>query len=185
MSSIFGSPQTAIVAGWLALILVPLSRHDMAKSRAWYLAEREKYALTWAPPVLFFPIFWTLMYAVLTLTIYYFVEVVVAGDTWQFITGFSMFLTHILLLKVWEVVFWEGKSPAGGALVFLGLYATGGVFLACCIVDQSGLYLVPTLLFSGYMILLLFPLALNLAFAFPNGTARWRWAVSRRIKNEL
>lgn len=173
MSAIFGFNQAAAVAGWLAFLLVPISRHNVEDARAWYEGVRSKRDMWWAPGVLFFPIFWALMYAVLTVTIFYFTQVV-AGDTWQFITGFTMFITHIIMLKVWESVFWEARSPGGAILVFLGIYGTGAVFLACCIVDQSGLYLVPTLLFSAYLLVLMFPLAINWAIAFPKGI-RIRW----------
>lgn len=173
MSAIFGFNQAAAVAGWLAFLLVPISRHNIEDARVWYEDRRNKLDLWWAPSVMFFPIFWAIMYAVLTVTIFYFTQVV-AGDTWQFITGFTMFVTHVIMLKLWESVFWEARSPGGGVLVFLGLYGTGAVFLVCCIVDQSGLYLVPTLLFSAYLLVLIFPAALNWAIAFPKGI-RMRW----------
>jgi len=171
MSTIFGFNEAAAVAGWLALLLVPISRHKTSDARDWYEKRVSKLELWWAPGPLFFPIFWSLMYAVLTVAIFYFTQVV-AADTWQFIVGVTMIITHVIMLKIWEVVFWERNSPVGGFLVFLGIYGTCAVILVCCIVGQSGLYLVPTLLFSGYLLMLLFPMLLNWAIAFPHWLKR-------------
>jgi tryptophan-rich sensory protein len=168
MSALFGFNQAAAVVGWLAFLLVPISRHKSEDARVWYEAKREKLNMFWLPGPLFFPIFWALMYAVLTVACYYATFVIVA-DSWQFITGFTMIVTHILMLKLWEVVFWEFGSTGGAFLVFLGLFGTMAVILVCCIVGQPNLYLVPTLLFASYTFCLLFPAAINWVFAFPKG----------------
>lgn len=178
MAAIFGFNQAAAVAAWTAFTLVPISRHNADEAKAWYLTRKNELSIWWAPGTMFFPIFWAMMYALLVVDIFYFTQVV-AGDTWQFIVGFSMFLTHVILLKLWEVVFWEYKSPGGGMLTFLFLYGTMIVFLVCCIIDQSGLYLVPTLLTSAYLLVLMFPMILNFAFAFPKGLS-FSFGMARR-----
>jgi tryptophan-rich sensory protein len=178
MAAIFGFNQAAAVAGWTAFALVPISRHNTEEAQKWYLQRKEELSLWWAPGVMFFPIFWAMMYAILVVDIFYFTQVV-AADTWQFITGVVMFITHVILLKLWEVIFWERKSPGGALLTFLFIYGTIITFLVCCIVGQGGLYLVPTLLTASYMLVLMFPMILNFVIAFPKGLS-FSFAMGRR-----
>lgn len=168
MSATFGFNQAAAIAAWAAFILVPLSKHSSAKSAIWYLKRRDELNLWWAPGISFFPVFWALLTAVLVTDIFYFTQLF-TGDTWQYIVGFIMFVIHIFLLKIWDSVFWGHRSMIGAFTTFVFLYGTIIVFLICCIVGQTNvyLYLVPTLLTVCYMLLLLFPVVLNVAFAFP------------------
>lgn len=154
--SIFGFQEATAVAAFGAFVFSQILR-SFPKNNKWYKQEKP----TWAPNAVVFPIVWTILYAGLTLTAFYFFTNT-PPDSWQFIVGFVMFFVHVIANKMWSVVFWKYKNPSLAFSIILLLIATAVVWLVASIVGQTGLYYVPVIVIPVMITWLLFAAGLNL-----------------------
>lgn len=158
---IFGFNQVYALAGWAALTFLQLSDKMPSSSKdrkSWYDENKP----SWAVPGYMFPFVWTLMYSALTIAMYYFTRNV-QPDSWNIITGVTLYIFHILCNKLWSVAFWNMRSPfyAGLILLFPTILSACGLVVAF-IVNQSGLFWVPVMCLSIYVAWLFYAAAINI-----------------------
>jgi tryptophan-rich sensory protein len=138
----------------------------------WYKNKRPP----WGPPSWLYGGIWSLLYAMTTVAGYYFIKMVPA-DSWQLIAGFTLYTVHMAANKLWSVFFWAPRMRSGPlvAALVLGLIMipTAIGFLVIAAFDGFYLFAVPVVLWSIYLVWLLYALALNIYWvqhAHPTGS---------------
>lgn len=152
--TIFSSLDALSILGLAAFNYVQFATSNGFR---WYNSQRP----SWAPPGWIFPIVWFLLYSMTTISGYYFIKSAPA-DSWELITGFTLYFVHMVTNKLWSVFFWSSQSPliALFILIFIML-PTGIAFIVVVAVNGSYLFEIPVVLFSVYMGWLFYATALN------------------------
>ena len=105
---------TNIVA-WIAFVYWQLY-NPTKKDTKWYIEERPKINL--APPGSIFGIAWTILYGLIVAT-----AVTYFKDDTQ-VAVFSLFVTNIVLNKLWTMVFFRGRNTAGAMFIIVLMFGT-------------------------------------------------------------
>jgi len=158
--SIFNAQDALALLGLAAFNYMQfLTPRSDGNSNSWYNNNRP----AWGPAGWIFGPAWFLLYAMTTITGYYFLKMVPA-DSWQLIAGFTLYTVHMAANKLWSVFFWGGtKSGPFYALLMLCLVMlpTGIAFIVIAAIDQFYLFAVPVALWAVYLAWLLYALTLN------------------------
>lgn len=152
----FGYIDATAIAAWAALVFWQPSLRsdprDMYKRRP-----------SFAPPAWIFPLVWTILYAMLTVAIFFFTKYT-PTDSWQLITGTVVFVIHIFVNKWWGVVFWDWKRPGVALFLLVGIMLPTIVFflVLCCL--NTEFFYVPVIMCGIYIVWLLFATVLNVYY---------------------
>lgn len=158
---IFGFTEAAAAVAWGVFTFYQFS--SMTNVRSEYERDRPR----WAPPGWVFPLVWTLLYAALSVGIFYFTQVC-APDSWQLIVGVVAYIFNIVCNKMWSYLFWDlrRRTAAMNVLIFCMLPSCAALIVASSVGQQSdGLYLVPLIVFAVYTAWLVYALVLNIYWA--------------------
>lgn len=167
MTYIFGFPEAAAVVAistFVFMQLVDMNRQFGTQPR-WYTGVKKP---AFFPPAWLFPIVWNVLYAMLTVTAFYFIQNT-AADSWQLIAGLVLFFVHMIANKLWSVYWWTWQSPRAALILLLFvMLPTASGFIVCATLDQTGnsLFVVPLVLFAVYTAWLVYALLLNIYWVF-------------------
>lgn len=154
----FGFLQCMAISAWIPLIFMQFTHYTSMSDQSWYTTKKRR----WMPPAWIFPLAWTLLYSAMVVMMYFFTQDTLA-DSWQLITGFTIFIFHIALNKEWSVYFWDRKRPdIAFWILILGMIPTGLILYVPFVVDnQTPLYFIPVIMVTLYNAWLLFAAILN------------------------
>lgn len=154
----FGFTECYAIAAWISLVFFQWTRYSSMDDPSWYTSRKR----SWMPPAWVFPVAWTLLYSALVIMMFYFTQST-AADTWQIITGFTIFIIHIALNKAWSVAFWDRKNPTYAFwILVIGMLPTSLVLYVPFILDnQTPLYYIPVIMLTLYNLWLIFAAILN------------------------
>jgi hypothetical protein len=94
------------------------------------------------------------MGALLVVSIYYFTHDGAAADSWQIITGFTLFVVHVLLAGMMYYMYDTARTAAFGVYLALVMATAGVMFVPMCVDPPGSLWVINVACFAVYTVLL-------------------------------
>jgi len=179
--SIFGFNEVAAVAAWTALVI-----YDPSGGAARALKQPKAVAsnpsivrrVTRVVSMWHLPAQWLITMPALIVAAFYFTQTSVP-DSWQFITGTVLLIFHILLDKVWRILYHWTPFRGATILVAVGMLLSAvGIFVAMCVNQVNSLFWVAPMALAIWALDVVY--RLRLSFQMHRGDRKhrfrfWNW----------